>query len=188
MRCAVASAFSDSELATATVVSRYIDQVSSATLTASTNTTSPTKDTTYLANNPPRRSQSLRAFSIPSLGSPAKKFAQEIARRAGEARAVLRSRRRRIAVVAAIVPGIASRIGPRIAPRIALRREHVAEPLHQRVDRIAVGCCCHRRTARRPCRTGPDRAHGAWHRRRRDRTGFPRRRDRCADRSSCLRY
>src|SRR5580700_549324 len=65
MRRAVATAFSDCTPTSVVVVSRYMNQVSTAPFTASTNTTSPTNETTNLANKPPRRNHPRRcALSI----------------------------------------------------------------------------------------------------------------------------
>ena len=119
----------------------------------------------------------------PSLGSPAKKFAQEIAGRTGEARAVLRSRRRRDRGCR----GDRSWNCPSSCSSDRSSATACCRDLASACRRHCRCCCCRRRTASRPCRTGPAPAHGAWHRRRRDRTGFRRRRDRCADRSSFLR-
>src|SRR5260370_22298262 len=64
MRRAVASALSDCALASSCVVSLYMNHVSSPALRASTSTTSPTKETTYLPNSPLRRNQLLRTASM----------------------------------------------------------------------------------------------------------------------------
>src|ERR1700730_18426691 len=65
MRRAVATAFSDCTPTSVAVVSRYMTQVSTDPFTASTNTTSPTNETTNLPNKPPRRNHPLgSALSI----------------------------------------------------------------------------------------------------------------------------
>src|SRR5712671_6177083 len=64
MRRAVASALSDCVSESNCVISRYMNHVSSPPLTASTSTTSPTKETTYLPNRLLRRNQLLRTASM----------------------------------------------------------------------------------------------------------------------------
>src|SRR4051812_5516404 len=67
MRSAIASARWVCCAPTVVVVSRYVMYISSAPLTASTNTTSPTKETTYFPNSPQVRGRALsRSANISS--------------------------------------------------------------------------------------------------------------------------